>query len=173
MDGENDAAQGGTAAEVEPTAAAQADGNPQDTGGGTLQAQEVTGDEEAGGADGAQAATDAQVDYEAQIAERDARITELEAQLATQEIDHELTLAGCHSTRAARALLDDYDGDVSALKAAQPWLFAGGDAAADGEGNGEQQSGTTGLKPTGADASKATVARWERLAGLSDDEDKE
>ena len=94
MDGENGAAQGGTAAEVEQTEATQAGGNLSDTGGGTLQAQEVSGDEEAGGAEDAQATEASQADYEAQIAERDARITELEAQLATQEIDHELTLAG-------------------------------------------------------------------------------
>lgn len=171
MDGENDAAQGGTAAEVEQTAAAQAGGNPSDTGGGTLQAQEVSGGEEAGCAEDTQATEASQADYEAQIAERDARITELEAQLATQEIDHELTLAGCHSTRAARVLLDDHDGDVAALKAAEPWLFADGEANTDGEG--VQQSGTTGLKPAGTDTSKATVARWEHLAGLSDDEKKE
>ena len=54
MDGKNDAAQGGMAADVE-TAAAQAGGNPSDTGGGTLQAQEVSGGEEAGGAEDAQA----------------------------------------------------------------------------------------------------------------------
>lgn len=171
MDGENDAAQGGAAAEVEQTAAIQAGGNTADTGGGTLQAQEVTISEEAGGTESAQAETDAQADYEAQIAERDARITELEAQLATQEIDHELTLAGCHSARAARVLLDDHDGDVAALKAAEPWLFAEREAKADGDDG--QQNGTTGLKPAGTDTSKATVARWERLAGLSDDEDKE
>ncbi len=158
MDGENDAAQGGTAAEAGQAAAAQANGNPAGAGGAS------------DGTEGAAATQAAEADLAAQVAERDERIKELESQLEAQETDRELALVGCRSARAARALLGDHDGDIAALKAAEPWLFADGEANANDDG---QQSGTTGLKPAGTDASKATVARWERLAGLSDDEEKE
>ncbi len=173
MDGENDAAQSGAAAEIEPTAAPQAGGNAQGAGGVTLQAQEVNGDEEAAGASAAteEAATSqaAEADLTAQIAERDARITELEAQLATQEVDHELQLAGCRSTRAARVLLDDHNGDVAALKEAEPWLFNDASRSQTETSSETAEGGTTGLKPAGTEQSAATVARWERLAGLSDE----
>ena len=60
---------------------------------------------------------------------------------------------------------------VAALKAAEPWLFA--DGGTENGGHDEETAGTTGLKPAGSDGTAATVARWERLAGLSDDEGKE
>lgn len=80
--------------------------------------------------------------YEAQIAERDGRIAELEAQVAeaaktaeateqlksqieelrkqgeSDRLDFELQLVGCRNVKAARAVLDEHGGDVSALKAA-------------------------------------------------------
>lgn len=174
MDGENDAAQSGQPSAAEQAAATQADGNPAGASGGAEQAQEVSGAKEpaASSDNGAAAASQvAEADFAAQIAERDARITELKSQLETQKTDNELRLAGCRSTRAARALLGDYDGDVAALKAAEPWLFA--DGGAENGGHDEETAGTTGLKPAGSDGTAATVARWERLAGLSDNEDKE
>ena len=87
------------------------------------------------------------IDYEAAIAERDTKIAELEAQIASasqsaetaealqakidelkeqsasERVDFKLQLAGCRNTKAARAVLDDYDGDIDAMKAAEPWLF--------------------------------------------------
>ena len=115
------------------------------------------------------------------IKERDARIQELEAQVAEAErstetaeqlrseienlkrqaaderVEYELTLAGARNVKAAKALLEDHGGDVSALAAAEPWLFQATQKA----------SGTTGLKPTGAaDENERTIEHWRRIAGL-------
>ena len=86
--------------------------------------------------------------YEQQIAERDKRISELEALVAeaaknaeTAErlrgeiaelrqasadarIDFKLQLAGCRNVKAARAILSDHGDDVDKLKEAEPWLFS-------------------------------------------------
>lgn len=102
---------------------------------------------------------------DAGIAERDGRIAELEGKLADAEklgelnktlqseneqlkmqaaserIDFALQLAGCRNVKAARAVLDDYDGDVAKLKEAEPWLFAAHAAEA---------AGATGLPNAGA-----------------------
>ena len=83
-------------------------------------------------------------DYERQIAERDEKIASLEAQIAEaaksaeqaeklsaeiaelkqasadERVDFALQLAGCRNVKAARAVLDDYEGDVSKLKEAEP-----------------------------------------------------
>lgn len=88
------------------------------------------------------------VDWEKQIAERDERIAALEQQVAdaaknaeaadtlrseiaelkaqgkSDRIDFKLQLAGVRNIKAARAVLDDHGGDIDALKAAEPWLFA-------------------------------------------------
>ena len=84
--------------------------------------------------------------YEAQIAERDERIKALEAQVAeaaktaeatealksqieelkaqgeSDRLDFELRLAGVRNVKAARAILEEHGGDVSALKEAEPWM---------------------------------------------------
>ena len=118
--------------------------------------------------------------YETQIAERDERIAELEAQVAeaaktaeatealksqieelrkqgeSDRLDFELRLAGVRNVRAARAILDEHGGDVSALKEAEPWLFSD---------EPRRQSGKTGLSNAGAatDAAK-DVKHWRELA---------
>ena len=122
--------------------------------------------------------------FEAQIAERDTRIAELEAQVAeaaktaeateqlksqiaelkaqgeSDRVDFELKLAGVRNVKAARAVLDEHGGDVSALKEAEPWLFA--DASA-------KQTGKTGLPNAGTRADEGkTMRRWRKLAGLDD-----
>ena len=124
--------------------------------------------------------------YEAQIAERDERIKALEAQVAdaaktaetaeqlksqieelraqgeSDRIEFELRLAGCRNVKAARAVLDDHGGDVSALKEAEPWMFAD---------SPKQQIGKTGLSNAGAATDTARdVKHWRELAGLEDDE---
>ncbi|ACV22428.1 Phage minor structural protein GP20 [Slackia heliotrinireducens] len=126
--------------------------------------------------------------YEAQIVERDGRIKELEAQVAeaaktaeatealksqieelkaqgeSDRIEFELRLAGVRNVKAARAILDEHDGDVAALKEAEPWLFA--DAT-------HKQSGKTGLPNAGTSADEGkTVKRWRKLAGLDDSGDE-
>ena len=125
--------------------------------------------------------------YEAQIVERDERIKELEEQVAdaaktvetadqlksqieelraqgeSDRIEFELRLAGCRNVKAARAVLEDHGGDVSALKEAEPWMFTG---------SPKKQTGKTGLSNAGAavESGKA-LKRWRRLAGLDDSED--
>lgn len=106
----------------------------------------------------------AQVAEAAKSAEKEAelnkRIADLEARAESERIDYELTLAGCRSTRAGRVLLEEHDGDVSALKEAEPWLFAENVAKA----------GVTGLPNAGAARSDdATIKRWREIAGLDSD----
>ena len=128
-------------------------------------------------------------DWEKAVAERDEKIAALEAQVAeaarnaetaeqlrgeiaelkaqgeSDRIDFKLQLAGVRNVKAARAMLGDYDGDVDALKTAEPWLFA--DAPSP-----QKQTGKTGLPNAGtsSDDSK-TMKRWRRLAGLDDSND--
>ena len=124
--------------------------------------------------------------FEAQLAERDSRIAELEAQIAeasknaetadglraeiaalkaqgeSDRIEFKLQLAGCRNVKAAKAVLDDHGGDVDALKAAEPWMFA--DAPA-------KQAGKTGLPNAGAAKDDEKQKKhWRDLAGLNDEE---
>lgn len=125
-------------------------------------------------------------DYEALLAERDARITELEGAIAEaaksaeaaealraemdelrrqgeeQRVEFELTMAGARNVRAARVLLDEHGGDVSKLKEAEPWLF---------EGAALRQGGKTGLPNAGAASDEGkTMKRWREIAGIADEE---
>ena len=85
----------------------------------------------------------ARADYEAALKERDARIAELEGEIAEaaktaegaealrkemdelrrrgdeERVGFELQLAGARNVKAARALLSDYDNDVEKLRAAE------------------------------------------------------
>ena len=151
-----------------------------------------TGADAAGGAGdgdiGASAADEATTAYERAIAERDAKIAELQSQVAEaaqsaesakalnreiaalkkqaadERVDFHLQLAGCRNTKAARAVLSDYDGDIEAMKAAEPWLFADGRKAT-------AATGATGLPNAGAATDEAaTMARWREIAGLTEDD---
>ena len=66
------------------------------------------------------------------------KVDDLKAQMASEKVGYQLELAGCVNVKAAKALLDDYDGDVAKLKEACPYLFGK-----------EKQTGTTGKKPAG------------------------
>lgn len=126
--------------------------------------------------------------YEAQIAERDGRIAELEAQIAEaartaeaaeqlrgeiadlerqsadDRVGYALGLAGCRNVKAARVVLADYDGDIDKMREAEPWLFAKHAAV-------EGAAGQTGLPNAGAASAEGkTMKRWRDIAGLSDDE---
>lgn len=121
--------------------------------------------------------------YKAALAARDERIAELEKQVAeaaeskaaakklTDEIEkvraeaaeervaYELRLAGVRNVKAAKALLADYEGDVSKLREGEPWLLAK---------HAAEPSGTTGLEPAGAATSEeAEMKRWREIAGLT------
>ena len=126
--------------------------------------------------------------YEAQIAERDARIEELEGQIAEaaknaetadglreeiaalkaqgadERVEFTLMLAGCRNVKAAKAVLEDHGGDVEALKAAEPWMF---------EDAPKRQTGKTGLSNAGAAADEGKqMKRWREIAGLDDEGDE-
>ena len=146
------------------------------------QQSQAQGQQEVGGAD-----------WEAQIAQRDARIAELEGQVAeaaknaetaeslrgeiaelkaqgeSDRIDFKLQLAGVRNVKAARALLSDHDNDVDKLKEAEPWLFE-----ADGKHAAKGGTGTTGLPNAGAATDEGkTLKHWREIAGLTDDDKKE
>lgn len=149
--------------------------------------QKVSG---AGGSSGNAAG---ETDYERAIGERDARIAELEAQVAeaaksaqaadelhaqiaelkaqgeSDRIDFRLRLAGARNLKAARAVLADHDGDVEALVAAEPWLFSQAGGAS--QQTSQNLSGTTGVEPAGAagGSGERDLRRWERIAGLTED----
>lgn len=69
-------------------------------------------------------------------------------------------MAGYRSVKAARTLLDDHDGDVAALKEAEPWPFEGAGAP--------KQAGKTGHPNAGSapDESK-TMKRWREIADIA------
>ena len=145
------------------------------------QAEEVGGAEGAEGADGKDGGD---AEYRAALADRDKKIAELEAQIAdavktvesanalakqieelkaatdAERVGYELKLAGCRSVRAGRVLLADHEGDMAALKKAEPWLF--GDAPG---------GGATGLEPAGASKGEGDeMRRWYEIAGIEDKE---
>lgn len=84
------------------------------------------------------------------------RIAKLEADQKDERITHKLEMAGCLNPKAAKALLDDYDGDVDKVKEACPYLFSDGK---------NKQTGSTGLKPDG-DVEKALDEKLDRAFGL-------
>ncbi len=196
MAGEND---GGTQAAAQQQTSGQADAQQQQQAGQNQQADAGVGKHTKTDADGNPVVNDngvasegkhaADGAYQAAIKQRDAKIAELEAQIAKaaetkesaekltaeiaelkqqsadERVTYELRLAGARNVTAAKALLSEHDGDVKALKDAEPWLF---EAAND---KGKQQSGTTGLEPAGATGGDdSQLKRWERIAGLDDDE---
>ncbi len=61
-------------------------------------------------------------------------LDDLKAEMAGERVAHKLEMAGCRNAKAAKALLDDYDGDVDKLKEGCPYLFEG------------KKAGSTGLK---------------------------
>lgn len=121
------------------------------------------GDGDGAGEGGKPGATVNRHKYERDLAAKDKRIAELQAQIdeaaktkegrddlqkkldemkaefEDEKVAHKLEVAGCVNVKAARALLDDYDGDVSKLKEECPYLFGK-----------EKQTGSTGFKPNGA-----------------------
>ena len=141
----------------------------------------ATGDNGNGGAGGGANAAGADEAYRAALAERDAKISALEGQIAAaaksaeaadalakqieemkaanvaERVGYELKLAGCRSVRAGRVLLAEHEGDMEALKKAEPWLF--GDAGG--------VVGATGLEPAGAaGGGDGEMERWRAIAGL-------
>lgn len=115
------------------------------------------------------------------VAEKDARIAELEKQLEdagakakdgedalkkvealerkleAEKVSGALRLAGCVDEKAAKARLADFDGDVEKLKAGCPYLFGAA-----------KQTGSTGARQGGApSASEELVAKARAAAGTT------
>ena len=191
MDGEVDGAQeagsqqqaagGKQAAQVEGGVGA-AGGNAGGAAGDGSVGGGAAGDNGNGGASGGANSSGADEAYRAALAERDAKISALEGQIAAaaksaeaadalakqieemkaaneaERMGYELKLAGCRSVRAGRVLLAEHEGDMEALKKAEPWLF--GDAGGTG-------GGATGLEPAGAaGGGDGEMERWRAIAGL-------
>lgn len=84
------------------------------------------------------------------------QIEDLKAEVADERLTHKLELAGCRNVKAAKSVLDDYDGDVAKLKEDCPYLFDG------------RKAGSTGLMPEG-DAGKALDAKLDKIFGVKED----
>ena len=80
-------------------------------------------------------------------------IADLKAEMADKDTSHALEIAGCVDVKAAKARLDDFDGDVAKLKAECPYLF-----------EEKRKPGTTELPPAGAAKGPAKTIR-EALRG--------
>lgn len=138
-------------------------------------------------------------DYEAQLAAKDAQIQELQAKVAEaaktseatedlnrqiaalkqamsdERVEFALISAGARNVKAARALLDDHDGDVAALKDAEPWLFDPNSGLLPGDSQLNSQiheittRGAMGLEPAGVAGGRPgqrQMRHWEEIAGL-------
>lgn len=147
--------------------------------------KEVAGGSDDGGATDYQAALKAK---DAQIAELqgkvasaaktaeatealNAEIAALKQQMADERVEFALRSAGARSVKAAKALLEEHDGDVAALVAAEPWLFEGAEVGTSQRTSQDSVGGATGLEPAGASGGPDAqyMRRWERIAGLADD----
>lgn len=116
--------------------------------------------------------------HDREIAERDAKIAELEGKLeeaakteegrtdlkaeidklraeqAEERTAHKLEMSGCVDMKAAKARLADFDGDVAKLKESCPYLFE----------EKPKQTGSTGKPPAGA--SKAMDEKLDKIFGV-------
>lgn len=85
------------------------------------------------------------------------QIDRLKAEAAADKVAYRLELAGCLNVKAARAVLEDHDGDVDKLKADCPYLFK----------TDKPKAGTTGLANGGApDGAAERRRRARESAGL-------
>ncbi|MFU0811933.1 MAG: hypothetical protein ACFWTL_09830 [Atopobium sp.] len=102
------------------------------------------------------------------------QIADLKQQMEDERVDHALETAGARSVKAARALLEEHDGDIAALAAAEPWLFqqhVPGTSQNGLQNHSSSTGGSTGLAPAGTSGgtSARDMARWEEIAGLTDE----
>lgn len=82
-------------------------------------------------------------------------LDDLKRQLADEKVAASLAAAGCIDAKAAKARLEDFDGDVSKLKEAAPYLFK------------QPQTGRTGGNRTGAPTDhEARLRRAREAAGI-------
>lgn len=85
-------------------------------------------------------------------------IEDFKSQLADEKLNAALAAAGCIDAKAAKACLDDYDGDVARLKEAKPYLF---------QQTQEKKVLSTGGRPAGTPSpDDERVRRARAAAGL-------
>lgn len=95
-------------------------------------------------------------DFEKQVADLKSELEGAKASLADEKVNHSLEMAGCLNVKMAKAVLEEYGGDVSKLKDACPYLFQ------------SNQKGSTGLPPAGAPTDDAgLVAKAREAAGTA------
>ena len=82
-------------------------------------------------------------------------IEDFKSQLADEKLNAALAAAGCIDAKAAKACLDDYDGDVAKLRDAKPYLFQQAQ---------EKKRLSTGGKPAGS--ATGSDDRIDRAFGL-------
>ncbi|WP_417801712.1 hypothetical protein [Thermophilibacter provencensis] len=152
---EDEGAGGGSEGEPKPAAEGQGggDGEPSDKHGQPgINREKYQRDMKA--KDDKIAELQAQLDEKSKTEEGRAELKDeldkLKAEMADERISHKLEMAGCRNVKAAKALLDDYEGDVAKLKEACPYLFS------------EKQTGSTGLKSDG-DAAKASEEKVDKI----------
>jgi ribosomal protein L29 len=114
--------------------------------------------------------------------ELNAQIAALKRQMADERVEFALRSAGARNVKAARALLADHDGDVAALREAEPWLFLenkngplAGDSQANSQVHGFSTTGATGLEPAGVAGGRPgerQMRHWEEIAGLAPAKDE-
>jgi hypothetical protein len=89
---------------------------------------------------------------EDRVAKLEADLKAMQDKIADEKLTGALAAAGCVNAKAAKAVLDDYDGDVDKLKEDCPYLFR------------KSQSGSTGGAPAGATGSHEDRVRRAREA---------
>lgn len=90
------------------------------------------------------------------LAELEKRMAERERELADERANSKLTAAGCVDLDLGRAALAAYDGDVSKLREAKPYLFKEPD----------QTKRSTGGRPAGSATDEEQLEHMRKVAGL-------
>lgn len=83
-----------------------------------------------------------------------AQLDKLKADMEDERVTHELEMAGCLDAKMAKAVLDDYKGDIQKLKAEKAWLFGA-------------KTGTTGGKPAGTPNDEDFDKKLDKAFGLT------
>ena len=102
-----------------------------------------------------QAKLDGKAGEDDRVAKLEADLKAMEERLADERVAARLAAAGCVNAKAAKAVLEDYDGDVDKLREACPYLFR----------QERRQSGSTGGSPAGA-SHEDRVRKARAAAGL-------
>jgi len=95
---------------------------------------------------------------EERLAEIETKFSTMEKKYEDEKLNSTLIASGCIDTKAAKARLDEFNGDISKLKEAAPYLFTQ-----------KKQASSTGFAPSGANGSAEERRKKARAAaGLKD-----